>query len=65
MAAWSEARTVFIHSETGNVGSNSARGMDVCPLVCVLCCPVAGVAVRLAELPYKESYQMSNRNMSI
>jgi hypothetical protein len=25
---------------TGIVGSNPARGMDVCPCVSVLCCPV-------------------------
>jgi hypothetical protein len=40
MAARSEECTVFDRSHTGIVGSNSARGMDVCPRFSVLCCPV-------------------------
>jgi hypothetical protein len=33
--------------------------MDVCPRVSVLCCPVSAEALRRADLPAKESYQMS------
>jgi hypothetical protein len=33
--------------------------MDVCPRVSVLCCPVSVEALRLADPPAKESYQMS------
>jgi hypothetical protein len=40
MAARSKARTDFYRSNTGIVGSNPARGMDVCSHFSVLCCPV-------------------------
>jgi hypothetical protein len=40
MATRSKARTVFGHSNTRIMGSNLARGMDVCPRFSVLCCPV-------------------------
>jgi hypothetical protein len=40
-------------------GSNPARGMDVCLRVSMLCCPVSLEALRRADLPAKESYQMS------
>jgi hypothetical protein len=40
MAERSEARTVFGRSNTGIVGSNPTRGMDVCPRFSVLCFPV-------------------------
>jgi hypothetical protein len=43
----------------GIAGSNPARGMDVCPRVSVLCCPVSVKALRRADPPAKESYQMS------
>jgi hypothetical protein len=33
--------------------------MDVCPRVSVLCCPVSVEALCQADLPVKESYQMS------
>jgi hypothetical protein len=33
--------------------------MDVCPRVSVLCYPVAVEALRRADTPAKESYQMS------
>jgi hypothetical protein len=33
--------------------------MDVCPRVCVLCYPVSVEALRQADPPAKESYQMS------
>jgi hypothetical protein len=59
MAARSKARTVFNHSNTGIVGSNSGRGIDVCPRFSMLCCPVYVVALRRADPPSKESYHMS------
>jgi hypothetical protein len=40
MTAQSKARTVFDRSNTGIVGSNPARGMDVCPRFSMLCCSV-------------------------
>jgi hypothetical protein len=43
----------------GIAGSNPAWGMDVCPLVSVLCCPVLVEALCRADPPAKESYQMS------
>jgi hypothetical protein len=33
--------------------------MHVCPCVSVLCCPVSVEALRRADPPAKESYQMS------
>jgi hypothetical protein len=33
--------------------------MDLCPRVSVLCCPVTVEALRRADTPAKESYQMS------
>jgi hypothetical protein len=59
MAAQPKARTIFDRSNTGIVGSNPARGIDVCPRVSVLCCPVSVEDLRLADPPSKESYQMS------
>jgi len=38
-AARSKARTVSGHLNTGIVGSNPTRGMDVCLRFSVLCCP--------------------------
>jgi hypothetical protein len=46
------ARTVSSRSNTGIVGSNSTRGMDVC--VRLFC--VQAVALRWADPPSKESY---------
>jgi hypothetical protein len=43
----------------GNEGSNPAWGMDICPRVSVLCCPVSVEALHRADPPVKESYQMS------
>jgi len=40
MVAQPKARTVFNHSNAGIVNSNPARGMDMCPRLSVLCCPV-------------------------
>jgi hypothetical protein len=39
-ASRSKARTVFDRLNTGIVGSNPARGMEICPRFSVLCCPV-------------------------
>jgi hypothetical protein len=36
----SKARVVLVRSNTGIVGSNLSRGMDICPYFSVLCCPV-------------------------
>jgi hypothetical protein len=41
MAERSEVRTVFGHSNTGIVGLNPTRNIDMCPLFSVLCCPVS------------------------
>jgi hypothetical protein len=59
MAARSEARSVFDSLNAGIAVSNPARGMDVCLRFSVLCCPVYAVALRRADSPSKESYQMS------
>jgi hypothetical protein len=40
LAALSEARTVFDDSNTGIMGSNPTRGMDMFPHFSVLRCPV-------------------------
>jgi hypothetical protein len=55
----SKAGTVYDRLNIGVTGSNPAWGMDVCPRVSVLCCPVSVEALRRANLPAKESYQMS------
>jgi hypothetical protein len=34
-----KACTALGRSNTGTVGSNSSKGMDVCPRPSVLCCP--------------------------
>jgi hypothetical protein len=44
----------------GTVSSNPAQGMDVCPRLSVLCCPVYVEALRRADHSSKESYHMSN-----
>jgi hypothetical protein len=59
MSERSEARTDFSSSNTGVVGSNPTRGMDVCPRFSVLCCPVRVEVLRRADPPSKESYQLS------
>jgi hypothetical protein len=56
IAELSKACTVYDRS---NIGSNPASGMDVFPRVSVLCCPVSVEALRRADPPSKESYQMS------
>jgi hypothetical protein len=57
MAERSKASTVFGRSNIGIAGSNPSSGMDVCPRVSVLCCPVSVEALRRADPPSKESYQ--------
>jgi hypothetical protein len=62
MAARSQARTVIDRLNAGIVVLNPTRGMDVCVCVCIFlcfCCPVQVVALRRADPPSKESYQMS------
>jgi hypothetical protein len=38
-----------------------AQGMDVCPRLSVLCCPVEVEAMRRADHSSKESYHMSKQ----
>jgi hypothetical protein len=57
MAKQSKACTVCDCSNIGITGSNPALGMDVCPHVSVLCCPVLVEALCQADPPSKESYQ--------
>jgi hypothetical protein len=59
MVTQSEAHIVFGHWNTGIVGSNPARDMDVCPHFSVLCCPVYVETLHWADPLSKESYQMS------
>jgi hypothetical protein len=40
IAERSKAGTVYDRSNIGTAGPNPAWGMDVCPRVSVLCCPV-------------------------
>jgi hypothetical protein len=42
---------------TEMMGSNPARGMDMCPRFSVLCCSVQVQAMRWTDPPSKESYQ--------
>jgi hypothetical protein len=65
MPEWCEARTVFGRWNTGLVGSNPTRGMDVCPRFSVLCYPVCRKGPCVGPItPLKESYQLSNRFLS-
>jgi hypothetical protein len=57
MAEWSKTCTVYDRSNIGIASSNPASGMDVCPCVSVLCCPVSVEALHRADPPSKESYQ--------
>jgi hypothetical protein len=57
MAERSKTCTVYDRSNIGIAGSNLASGMDVCPRVSVLCCPLSVEALRRAGTPSKESYQ--------
>jgi hypothetical protein len=60
MAERSKAGTVFDRSNIGIADSNPARSMDVCVHLSELCCSVQVEALRWADPPAKESYQMSN-----
>jgi len=64
VAVQSKARTVFGRSNTGIVGWNPTRSMDVCLRFSVLCCPVQVEALRRAYPQSKESYQLSIRFLS-
>jgi hypothetical protein len=55
----SKACTVYDRLSIGIAGSNPAWGMDVCPRVSVLCCPVSVEALCWTDPPAKESYQVS------
>jgi len=57
MATRSKARTVFNRLNNRIVGSNPARGMDVCPRFSVFCCPVLVMTLRRVHPAPKESYQ--------
>jgi hypothetical protein len=59
IAERSKACTVYDRLNIEIAVSNAARGMDVCPRVSVLCCSVSVEALRRADPPAKESYQMS------
>jgi hypothetical protein len=49
----------FDRLDTGIEGSNPVQGMDVCPRLSVLRSLVHAEALRWADPPSKESYQMS------
>jgi len=55
----SKAYTVYDTWKIGIAFSNFSWGMDVCQLVSVLCFPLSVEALRRADPPAKESYQMS------
>jgi hypothetical protein len=55
----SKAVTVYDRLNIGIACLNPAWGMDMCPRVFVLFCPVSVEALRRADPPAKESYQMS------
>jgi hypothetical protein len=59
IAERSKACIVYNRLNIGIACLNPAWGMDVCPRVSVLCCPVSVEALRRADPPAKESYQMS------
>jgi hypothetical protein len=59
IAERSKACIVYDRLNIGIAGSNTAWDMDECPRVSVLCCPVSVEALRRADPPAKESYQMS------
>jgi hypothetical protein len=57
VAARSKPRTAFDRSNTGIVGSNPTRDVDLCPCFSVFCSPVQVEVLRRADPPPKESYQ--------
>jgi hypothetical protein len=62
VAARSKAWTVFSRSNTGIMGSNPTRGMDVCVLLFCVCVVLrVGSGLVTADPPPKESYQLCIR----
>jgi hypothetical protein len=59
VAARSKAWNVFARLNTGILGSNPARGMDVCMRLFCFRCPVLVAALRRADHSSKESCQLS------
>jgi hypothetical protein len=59
MVERTKAGTVYDRLNIEIACSNPAWGMDVCTRVSVLCFPVSVEALRRADPPAKESYQMS------
>jgi hypothetical protein len=59
VSAWPKARTVYLCPKTRTAVSNPAQGTDVCTNFYVLCCPVYVQALRMADPPSKEAYQIS------
>jgi hypothetical protein len=57
IAERSMAGTVYDRLNIEIAGSNPTWGMDVCPRVSFLCCPMSVEALRRADPPAKESYQ--------
>jgi hypothetical protein len=58
-AARSKALDVLARSDTGTVGSNPNRGVDVCPrLFCCHCFPMYVTVKRQGWFPSKESYRL-------
>jgi hypothetical protein len=55
----SKAGTVYDRLNIWIAVSNPAWGLDVCPRVSVLCCPVSVEALHRADPPAKYPYQMS------
>jgi hypothetical protein len=64
MDARSKTCTVSFRFQHCERGSNLTRGMDVCLRFFYLCYPVWVEAMRCADPPSKESYQMSINNIS-
>jgi hypothetical protein len=57
-----QKRSVLDNSDTGNVGLCYARGMDICPILCLCLCSLALVeALRQVEPPSKMFYLMPKR----
>jgi hypothetical protein len=55
VAARSNGHMVLENSNTGIEGSNPTRGMDLCPLLFMLCYPAKVQALRWADPPSKDS----------
>jgi hypothetical protein len=59
ISEWSKAGTIYDSLNIGITGSNPAWGMNVCPHISALFCPVSVESLSRAVPPAKESYQMS------